>query len=186
MRVIAGVARSLKLRTPEGLEVRPTTDRIKETLFNMIQAELPGSTFLDVFSGSGAIGIEALSRGAKIAYFIENSKAAIQCIEHNLEHTRLMDKAVLVKSDYLSALSKLHEQKLQFDVIFLDPPYNKGYEEKAITCIFQKDLLVSNGLIICESDLKTSFDFVNGSDSYQIWREKLFLTNKFTFIRKVI
>ena len=95
MRVIAGTARRLLLKTPEGMDTRPTTDRIKETLFNMIQGDIPGSIFVDLFSGSGGIGIEALSRGARHAYFAENAKDAIACIQANLSTTRFEDKATL-------------------------------------------------------------------------------------------
>ena len=99
MRVIAGKARSLKLKTPDGLDTRPTTDRIKETLFNMLQPYLPDGIFIDLFSGSGGIGIEALSRGAKHAYFIENNKNAIACILDNLKFTRLTEDATVLKQD---------------------------------------------------------------------------------------
>ncbi len=124
MRVIAGKARSLKLKTPEGLETRPTTDRIKETLFNMLQPWLPDSIFIDLFSGSGGIGIEALSRGARHAYFVENNKNAIACIQENLQFTKTMDDATILKQDVLSALSGIHEKEA--DVIFIDPPYEQG------------------------------------------------------------
>ncbi len=111
MRVIAGKARSLRLKTPEGLETRPTTDRIKETLFNMLQPYLPGGIFIDLFSGSGGIGIEALSRGAKHAYFVENNKNAIACIQENLKFTKLMEDATILKQDVLSAISGIHEKE---------------------------------------------------------------------------
>ena len=104
MRVISGTAKSLRLKTPEGMDTRPTTDRIKETLFNMLQPLLPGSLFVDLFSGSGGIGIEALSRGADHAYFVENEKRAVFCIVENLRFTRLTDRATVLKTDVLSAL----------------------------------------------------------------------------------
>ncbi len=99
MRVIAGRARSLKLKTPEGPGTRPTTDRIKETLFNIIQGEIPGCIFIDLFAGSGGIGIEALSRGASHAYFVENGKEAIGCIQDNLSFTKFADNATLLKQE---------------------------------------------------------------------------------------
>ena len=107
MRVIAGTARSLPLKAPEGRKTRPTTDRIKETLFNMIQTHIPGCVFVDVFSGSGGIGIEAISRGARKAYFIDNHSAAVSCIQENLAFTKLQDRAIVIKQDFLSALGNI-------------------------------------------------------------------------------
>ena len=99
MRVIAGTARSLPLKTPASMDTRPTTDRIKETLFNMIQMDIPGCIFADFFAGSGGIGIEALSRGAEHSYFIENNPKAISCIQDNLQFTKFADRATLIKGD---------------------------------------------------------------------------------------
>lgn len=104
MRVIAGTARRLLLKSPEGLDTRPTTDRIKETLFNMLMPYLPDAVFVDLFSGSGGIGIEALSRGARKAYFIENNAKAVACITGNIEHTHLADKSVVLRQDVFAAL----------------------------------------------------------------------------------
>ena len=108
MRVIAGEARSLPLKTPEGQDTRPTTDRIKETLFNILQGDIPGSIFVDLCSGSGGIGIEAISRGAKRAYFAENAVKAAKCIQDNLSFTKFTDRAVLLKQDVVSALGGIH------------------------------------------------------------------------------
>ena len=105
MRVIAGTARSLQLKTPAGSDTRPTTDRIKETLFNVLQDEIPYAVFVDLFAGSGAIGIEALSRGASKAYFFETDRRAIDCIEENLKHTKLFEKALVFRQDAVAALS---------------------------------------------------------------------------------
>ena len=121
MRIIAGTARSLPLKTIEGRETRPTTDRIKETLFNMIHNDMPGCYFLDLFAGSGQIGLEALSRGASYAVFVENNKKAAACIEENIRFTKFTDKSKLIPSDVMSAISML-EGKYRFDVIFMDPP----------------------------------------------------------------
>ena len=121
MRVIAGSAKRLQLKTIEGMDTRPTTDRIKETLFNMISAYIADSNFLDLFSGSGAIGIEALSRGAACAVFVEQSKKAMECIKENLRYTKLADKAEVYETDVLNALNRL-EGKKTFDYIFMDPP----------------------------------------------------------------
>ena len=117
MRVIAGTARRLLLKTPEGMDTRPTTDRIKETLFNMLMPYLPGAVFLDLFSGSGGIGIEAISRGAKKAYFVEDSQKAINCITENVEHTHFEEQAVILKQDVFAALRGNIRDDI--DVIFI-------------------------------------------------------------------
>ena len=128
MRVIAGSARHLKLKTIEGMGTRPTTDRIKETLFNMLSFYVEESRFLDLFSGSGGIGIEALSRGASQAVFVEQNRKAAACIEENLNHTHLGEKAVVMSKDVMTALRILEDKKQAFDYIFMDPPYGKLLE----------------------------------------------------------
>ena len=119
MRVIAGEARRLKLVTPDGNDTRPTQDRIKETLFNMIQNEVQGAVFVDAFAGSGGIGIEALSRGAVRAYFIENNAKAVKCITQNIKTTKFEEKAVVLKQDILLGLKNVREEEV--DIIFVDP-----------------------------------------------------------------
>ena len=120
MRVIAGSARSLRLKTLDGMDTRPTTDRIKETLFNMIGPSMFDCVFLDLFAGSGGIGIEALSRGAREAVFVENNPKAMMCVKDNLKFTKLEGKAVTLTTDVMNALYKLEGEKV-FDYIFLDP-----------------------------------------------------------------
>ena len=145
MRVIAGKARRLALKTVPGMETRPTTDRIKETLFNMIQDELYGIRFLDLFSGSGAIGIEALSRGAKKAILVDSSKSSLAVINRNLETTGLSENAEVKSSDSISYLKGCDEK---FDIAFLDPPYRKGLLEKALDIL--PIFMNRTGKIICE------------------------------------
>lgn len=183
MRVISGCAKSLKLVAPDGINVRPTLDRTKETLFNMINTYIPGSLFLDIFSGSGAIGIEALSRGAQQGFFIEKDKKALLCIDKNLTHTNLKEKSVVLNMDFSQGLDSLKFKNLKFDIIFLDPPFNKGYEELVINKLYQLALLETSGVIICESATGTSFDFIEQLDNYIIDKEKIFKTSKFTFIK---
>ena len=127
MRVIAGSARSLPLKTIEGTDTRPTQDRIKETLFNMLQSDIPGCKFLDLYSGSGAIGIEALSRGAAKAVLVENSKKAVECIKDNLTFTKLADKADVMEMDVLSAINRLKGKDV-YSIVYMDPPYSNDYE----------------------------------------------------------
>ena len=130
MRVIAGTARSINLITPKGFDTRPTTDKYKETLFNCLQSYIGNSVFVDLFSGSGAIGIEALSRGAAKAYFCDNSKEAIDCIKANLSKTKLADRAVVYKED-CSFFVKNRIKEIP-DIIFIDPPFKKHLEKEII------------------------------------------------------
>lgn len=182
MRVIAGTARRLLLKTPEGMDTRPTTDRIKETLFNILMPHLSGAVFIDLFSGSGGIGIEALSRGAKKTYFIENNQKAVACINDNLAHTHLSDEAVVLKQDVLSALKSIHEIS---DIIFLDPPYHQGYEQKVLEILHGSQCINEDTLIIVETSLNTNFDYAE-SLGFFVEREKLYKTNKHTFLKKIV
>ncbi|MCM1038954.1 MAG: 16S rRNA (guanine(966)-N(2))-methyltransferase RsmD [Roseburia sp.] len=181
MRVIAGKARSLRLKTPEGPDTRPTTDRIKETLFNMLQPYLPDSIFIDLFSGSGGIGIEALSRGAAHAYFVENNKEALACILDNLKFTRLEEDATVLKQDVLGALSGIHEKEA--DVIFMDPPYGADYEKQVLAHLKELPYVTENTLIVVEAQLKTDFSYVEPL-GFSIEKEKKYKTNKHVFLRK--
>lgn len=181
MRVIAGKARSLKLKTPEGEHTRPTTDRIKETLFNMLQPSLPDSIFIDLFSGSGGIGIEALSRGAAHAYFVDNNKQAVDCIMDNLKFTKLSEQATIFRQDVFGALDSIHEKEA--DIIFMDPPYNAGYEKQVLQCLSSKSYVTDRTVLIIEAMLHTDFSYVE-QFGYQIEKEKRYKTNKHIFLRK--
>ncbi len=181
MRVIAGTARSLPLKAPMGKDTRPTTDRIKETLFNMIQTEIPECIFVDLFAGSGGIGIEALSRGAKHAYFVENAKEAISCIQDNLQFTKFTEKATLLKQDVLSALSLIHEKEAS--VIFMDPPYHAECEAAVLATLATQSYVTEDTLIIVEAQLDKNFDFLEDLGFY-IKKEKIYKTNKHVFIKK--
>lgn len=160
MRVIAGSAKRLLLKTLKGDEVRPTTDKIKETLFNILNPYIYDICFLDLFAGSGAIGIEALSRGANKAVFIEKNKMAVKCINENLIHTRLNDRANVICGDVLSILKsyRLHDR---FDIIFLDPPYGDDIYLSVLNIIKENNLLNQDGFVIMECD---SRDIVRYSD----------------------
>lgn len=182
MRVIAGSARSLPLKTPDGMETRPTSDRIKETLFNILQGDIPSAVFVDLYSGSGGIGIEALSRGAKKAYFIDNSPKAISCIQSNIAFTRFTDRSVVLKQDAVSALSNIYEKNV--DIIFMDPPYSMDYEKTILGCLRNMKYVSEDTLIIVESALKTDFSYVEQMN-YEIIREKCYKTNKHVFLKIV-
>jgi len=180
MRVIAGTARRLLLKTIEGQGTRPTTDRIKETLFNMIHQDLPGSDFLDLFAGSGAIGIEALSRGAKKCVFVENNRKAAGVIRDNLVHTHLDEGGEILIRDALSAVQILEDRGERFDHIFMDPPYGKLLERDVLLRLSGSPLLKEGGLIIVESDLSTAYDYLEGTDLI-VRKEKRYKNNKHTF-----
>jgi 16S rRNA (guanine(966)-N(2))-methyltransferase RsmD len=151
MRVISGTAKGTNLYSLEGNNTRPTLDRVKEALFNIIQLDLQDACVLDLFSGSGALAIEALSRGAKQGVLCDNSKDAIEVINKNLEKTHLNEKAIIIKDDYLKALEYL-KNRFQFDFIFLDPPYAKDFAKNAVQEIVNSNLLQEDGTIIIETD----------------------------------
>ena len=181
MRVIAGTARSLPLKAPEGMDTRPTTDRIKETLFNILQPLLPGAVFVDLFSGSGAIGIEALSRGAKKAYFVESGSKAFDCIRQNLAFTKLADRAIVIKQEAFLALRGIVEEEV--DIIFMDPPYNCGHEQKMLGVLKEFSWVTEETLVIVEAALDADFSWVQEM-SFYVEREKRYKTNKHVFLRK--
>lgn len=185
MRVISGTAKSLKLKTVEGMDTRPTQDRIKETLFNMISSDVGGTSFLDLFSGSGGIGIEALSRGASEAVFVEKNRQSMACIEDNLKHTHLADKARMMCQDAVSAVRMLDGEGKIFDFIFMDPPYGKELEKDVLLELERTGLYDENTVIIVESDLDTGFDYLEGT-KLEVYRTKKYKTNKHTFIWKVL
>ena len=147
MRVIAGSARGRKLAAPDGMSVRPTADRMKENLFNILAPYIPGARFLDLFSGSGAIGIEALSRGAESAVFVDKDCALLI---QNLASTGFTEKAAVIKDDFAAAITRLREKRLEFDVIFMDPPYYKGLVPPAAKLIMDYGLLCANGVLAAE------------------------------------
>ena len=182
MRVIAGTARRLNLKTVPGMETRPTTDRIKETLFNILQPEMPDCRFLDLFSGSGGIGIEALSRGAAYAVFVEKNPKACNCIRDNLSFTKLAEHGKLLNMDVLQALRSL-EGGGAFDCIFMDPPYNHDLERQVLEYLTDSSLTDEHTLIIIEADLHTDFSYVTDL-GYELARSKEYKTNKHVFLYK--
>lgn len=179
MRVIAGSRRSLPLKTLEGDITRPTADKYKETLFNCIQMEVPDSRFLDLFSGSGSIGIEALSRGAKKAVLVENNKQALDVIKANVHFTKFENEAEIVKSDVLSYLMRL--PKISFDVIFLDPPYGKGLERDTVMLLNSKEFDNPDYTIVVESSLDEDMSFIEYT-KFRIYKTKNYKTNKHVFL----
>lgn len=154
VRVISGQARGLKLSSPAGTDTRPTLDRVKEAIFSMLMPYLSNATVLDLFAGSGALGIEALSRGAAKAYFIDNSNAAVSCVKKNLSAAKMIDKSIVNSVDYLKFLNSCSEK---FDIIFIDPPYAKNLYNSVFESILRNSLLNENGIIVAEWDYEIGF-----------------------------
>ena len=182
MRVIAGSAKSLRLKTIDGMDTRPTTDRIKETLFNMINVYIPGARFLDLFAGSGAIGIEALSRGASEAVFIDNNRKCIDCIKANLKFTKLEDRASVYNTTAVGAITMMEDED-PFDIIFVDPPYDNLYERDVILALEESELVDDDTIIIVEASKETTFEYLEDT-VFMIYKEKDYKTNKHVFIRR--
>ena len=149
MRIISGISRGTKLYTLDGENTRPTLDRIKEPLFSIIQTHIKDSIVLDLFAGSGALGLEALSRGAKRAILCDKSYEAVNIIKKNIEKTHMEEKAEVLCMDYKKCISNLKDK---FDIIFIDPPYKLDIAIKSVEMILEKDLLVEDGLIVVETD----------------------------------
>lgn len=181
MRVIAGKARHIQLKTVDTMDTRPTTDRIKETLFNMIHNEMVDATFLDLFSGSGAIGIEALSRGASKAVLVENGREAVKCIRENLCKTKLASQATVMECDVISAIKKLDGKEKSFDFIFMDPPYNNLHEKNVLQTLIGTSLVDEYTTIIVEASLETDFSYLEEM-GYKVIKRKEYKTNVHMFV----
>ena len=156
MRVITGKARGVQLKTPDGMLTRPTADRVKEALFSIINFDLPGAAVLDLCGGTGQLGIEALSRGAKSAVFVDQREDACKIIRENLRRTKLESQARVIRSDYLDYLRRSREK---FDIILLDPPYAEVFLENALKCITEIDILQSGGIIVAERPVEKELPF---------------------------
>lgn len=161
MRIVSGEARGTKLKTLKGANTRPTLDRIKEALFNIINNKLANAKVLDLFAGSGSLGLEALSRGADFSVFCDNSIEAIKIIQENVEKTKFIEKSLIIKNDFTDALKILVTQEITFDIIFIDPPYQSNYRIQAIELILEKNLLKNDGIIIIETDDEQEIDKIN-------------------------
>lgn len=181
MRVIAGSRRSLPLKSVEGDETRPTVDRYKETLFNVLQQDVPGSRFLDLFAGSGAVGIEALSRGARHAVFVENGKKQIDVIKDNIHFTKFEDEADILRGDAISYVRSL--PKIDFDIIFMDPPYQKGLEKEVLMVLDKKEFKNPDVIIIVEAILDEDMSYIEDT-GFEIYKTKDYRTNKHVFLRR--
>lgn len=158
MRVISGTARGLRLKSLEGLDTRPTLDNVKEAIFSMLFSVCTGATVLDLFAGSGAMGIEAISRGAKEAVFADLNPKACAVVRENLEKARMSDRATVVNTDALRYLETAGKNGMKFDLIFLDPPYSLGLIDESLKFISEYNLLSEGGLVVIEFDSGTKVD----------------------------
>ena len=179
MRVISGKARGIQLKTPDGLLTRPTIDRVKEACFSIIQFDIPSAAVLDLFGGTGQLGIEALSRGAKSAVFVDQREDACRLIRENLKRTRLEQDAKVIRGDYLDYLKRCREK---YDIIFLDPPYAEVFLENALKCITEIDILQSGGIIVAErpmgKELPWEFEGYTRSKDYKYGKVLLTIYRK--------
>lgn len=177
MKIISGLYKGRNIKGFNIDGTRPTQDRIKENLFNMINYELEDKIVLDLFSGSGNLGIEALSRGANFTYFVDNNNESIKIIKENINNLNIKNCKV-IKNDYLKALSLIDK----VDIVFLDPPYKTNYIEKAINKIESLNILNNNGLIICETD---SLDKIVYSDRLEIYKTKQYSDKYIVILKKI-
>lgn len=159
MRVITGKARGVNLKTPEGMQTRPTTDRVKEAMFSIIHFEVPGAKVLDLFGGTGQLGIEALSRGAESAVFVDSREDSCKLIRENLARTKFQNQGRVVRADYLEYIRRCREK---FDIIILDPPYAEVFLENGLKTIVEIDILQTDGIIVAERPVgkELPFEFV--------------------------
>lgn len=178
VRVISGSARGLKLNTPGDDRVRPTTDRVKESMFNIVQDWVYDSQVLDLFAGSGALGIEALSRGASQAVFCDNSLDSIKIIKSNIEKARVADRSQIVSGDFKRCLRDMGAKNQSFDMIFVDPPYYKGLFEEVLDTIRACKILKKDGIVIVEHDAKRPIGQVEG---LEVYKEKKYGITMLTF-----
>ena len=184
MRIISGKNRGTKLYTLEGENTRPTLDRVKEPLFSILNFYIEESVVLDLFAGSGALGLEAISRGASEAVLCDNARNAIHIIEKNVEKMSVNSKVKILNLDYLKALEKLKSQKYKFDIVFLDPPYQTDFSEKASQKIVEYSLLNENGIIVIETDRKKEVvENINKMNLFEIYDERKYGRAELIFLK---
>ncbi|WP_102400634.1 16S rRNA (guanine(966)-N(2))-methyltransferase RsmD [Haloimpatiens massiliensis] len=152
MRIIAGEAKGRKILSPEGMNTRPTLDRIKESIFNIIQTRVYGSIAIDVFAGTGSLGLEAASRGAKECYLVDKHPVSFSLLKQNVENLKFQDRCTCLNMDSYEALKMLGKRGKKFDLMFIDPPYRKEMIPPAIDIIDQYHMLLKEGLIVCKID----------------------------------
>jgi len=181
MRVIAGESRGLRLNSPKSDQVRPTSDMHREMVFNVIADRVRGSRFLDLFAGTGAVGIEALSRGAECCVFIDNSREAAETVKKNVALAGYGMKSRVIRADFINAVDMLARERERFDIVFMDPPYGRGMDERCVPLIESGSLLCPGGLIITE---RASREGTPSYAGFEIVKAKEYKTASFFFIKK--
>lgn len=182
MRIISGVARGRKILSPASSETRPTLDRIKEAIFNIIQNNVYGSVVADIFSGTGSLGLEAASRGAKISYLVDKSPAAYSFLKKNIENLKFEDFCKALNMDAYSALEKFDKENIKLDLLFIDPPYAKDMIPPAIKIVADRNLLAENGIIVTKID--TSEEIFQGYDYINLYDKRKYGNTTVCFYRR--
>ncbi len=179
MKVTAGKFKGRKLIDNTYEHIRPTADVVKQSIFNKLFMEINGAKVLDLFAGTGALGIEALSRGAKEVFLVDKDIRSIKLIKNNLINLKIEGNCIkVIKSDFEDAIKRLKDQK--FDIIILDPPYKSGFYEKSIKLIYENDILTECGIIVCEHDKKDEFNY----EPFIVFDEKIYGIKKVTYLKK--
>jgi len=183
MRIITGKARGLHLNVPKNYDVRPTADRVKESLFNIIGGKVVGATVLDLFAGSGNLGLESWSRGAGFVQFVDNSRTSLKLTESNIQKCRAEADCKVLKHDAEAAVDLLYKQSQRFNLIFLDPPYNKGWVQRILTKLAKNPLLAEDGWLIAEH---SAHDGIAGAvpEEYEIFRSQQYGETMLSFIKR--
>jgi 16S rRNA (guanine966-N2)-methyltransferase len=178
MRVIAGTARGMKLKAPKGMQVRPTADRVKEALFSILGSRIPGACFIDLYAGSGAIGIEALSRGAEYCIFVENKRTNIALIKENITKTGLVNKTRVICADAIKTMKSLALENIKADLLFMDPPYEYINIGTIVDSVLELSIVSESGLIVAEH----AFSNRQWADKFISTRQKKYGDTCLTFI----
>ena len=184
MRIITGKARGLHLNVPKNYDVRPTADRVKESLFNIIGSKVVGAAVLDLFAGSGNLGLESWSRGARFVQFVDNSRVSLKLTESNIQKCRAEADCKVLKYDAEAAVDLLYKQGHRFNLIFVDPPYNKGWVQKVLAKLAKSPLLAENGWLVTEH---SAHDDIAGAvpEGYEIFRSQQYGETVLSFLKKI-
>ncbi len=183
MRIITGKAKGKRLFTPGNLKIRPTSDKVREALFDVLGDLIINAYFLDLYAGTGAVAIEALSRGAKYAAIVEKNRAALKLIDNNLQHCGLADKAIVVAYDVKKALAKLSKYKLCYDIVYIDPPYKSDLLKDTLSLLVSNKLIKSQSIVIAEHPAK--FDFECEKNNLFLYRQKKYGKTYLSFYRLI-
>jgi 16S rRNA (guanine(966)-N(2))-methyltransferase RsmD len=183
MRIITGKARGLHLNVPKNYDVRPTADRVKESLFNIIGSKIVDAAVLDLFAGSGNLGLESWSRGARLVQFVDNSRVSLRLTESNIQKCRAEAECKVLKHDAEAAVDLLYKQGQRFDLVFVDPPYNQGWVQKILVKLEKNPILAESGWLVAEHSMHDDIA-IAVSDGYEIFRRQQYGETVLTFIRR--